>query len=132
MRQSHKRFNAHHAHVPSEENDLLIDTINSLDLGWKADTCKYQKEHANYGSHCEGLQLVQTASKEAEGEGESEAEAEGATVFGQGSEFEIALEKARSFQQKYSSAEQIPDSELPANFDWRNVHGYDFTNKHRN
>lgn len=57
-RKSHKRFNAHHAHVPSDENDLLIDAINSLDLGWKADTCKYQKHHANYGSHCESQILA--------------------------------------------------------------------------
>jgi hypothetical protein len=24
-----------------------------MDLGWKADTCKYQKSHSSYGSHCE-------------------------------------------------------------------------------
>jgi len=29
--------------------DLLISTINSADLGWKASTCKLQKHHANYG-----------------------------------------------------------------------------------
>jgi len=40
LRTSHKRFNAHHAHVPSDENDLLIQTINEMELGWKADTCK--------------------------------------------------------------------------------------------
>ena len=40
-RQSHKRFNAHKAHKPSDENDMLIQLINQLDLGWKADTCKY-------------------------------------------------------------------------------------------
>ena len=38
---SHKRMNAHHEHVPSDETDLLIEAINNLDLGWKADTCKY-------------------------------------------------------------------------------------------
>jgi hypothetical protein len=52
LRTSHKRYNAHHEHVPSDENDLLIQAINDLDLGWKADTCKLQKHHANYGSHC--------------------------------------------------------------------------------
>jgi hypothetical protein len=31
----------------------------------------------------------------------------------------------------YASADEIPDSELPNNFDWRNVGGVDFTNKHR-
>jgi hypothetical protein len=57
-RKSHKRFNAHHAHVASDENDVLINAINTLDLGWKADTCKYQKQHANYGSHCESQILA--------------------------------------------------------------------------
>jgi len=32
--------------------DLLIETINESDLGWKADTCKLQKHHAKYGAHC--------------------------------------------------------------------------------
>ena len=35
--------------------DLLISTINSADLGWKASTCKLQKHHADYGKgeNCE-------------------------------------------------------------------------------
>lgn len=40
QRKSHRRFNAHHAHVPSDENDLMIQAINDLKLTWKADTCK--------------------------------------------------------------------------------------------
>ena len=64
LRLSHKRYNAHHEHLPSDENDLLIDTINDMDLGWKADTCKYQKHHEKYGSHCEALSLAQTDSTE--------------------------------------------------------------------
>jgi hypothetical protein len=40
-----KRSNPHHDHVPSDEMDLLISTINELDLGWYADTCKHQKHH---------------------------------------------------------------------------------------
>ena len=46
IKKSHKRFNAHAEHVPSDENDLIISSINALDLGWKADTCKLQKHHA--------------------------------------------------------------------------------------
>ena len=34
---------------PSDEMDLLISEINKSDLGWKADTCKYQKTHPLYG-----------------------------------------------------------------------------------
>jgi len=59
-KKSHKRFNAHAEHVPSDENDLIISSINALDLGWKADTCKLQKHHAQYGEHCEALNLAQT------------------------------------------------------------------------
>lgn len=52
-RKSHTRHNLHHEHVPTDETDLLISTINSMDLGWKADVCKLQKHHANYGAHCD-------------------------------------------------------------------------------
>lgn len=62
-RKSHTRHNLHHEHVPTDETDLLISTINSLDLGWKADVCKLQKNHANYGAHCDKpVQLVQIKS----------------------------------------------------------------------
>ena len=44
--------------------DLLITEINTSDLGWKADTCKYQKSHPLYGkdcgSHDKTLTLAQT------------------------------------------------------------------------
>jgi hypothetical protein len=40
-KKSNRRFNAHLDHVPSDNMDLLISTINDMDLGWKADTCKY-------------------------------------------------------------------------------------------
>jgi hypothetical protein len=48
-----KRFNAHIEHTPSDANDLAISFINNNNLGWKADTCKLQKHHEDYGSHCE-------------------------------------------------------------------------------
>jgi len=50
---SGKRRNLHLDHKPSDETDLLIKTVNEGNLGWKADVCKYQKHHANYGAHCE-------------------------------------------------------------------------------
>jgi len=50
-------------HVPTDETDLLISTINAMDLGWKADVCKYQKHHENYGAHCDKpVELVQIDS----------------------------------------------------------------------
>ena len=126
-RKSHKRYNAHHEHVATDDTDILIETINDLDLGWKADTCKYQTHHAKYGSHCEkekAMNLAQTSSSEAE-----ELETEN---FGNQANFAEAWEHAQSFQKKYATADAVPDSELTANFDWRNVEGVDFTNKHRN
>lgn len=82
-RTSHKRFNAHKAHKPSDENDMLIQLINELDLGWKADTCKYQKHHEKYGDHCEALHLAQTSAKT------EEADAE---VFGEGEKYQKAFD----------------------------------------
>lgn len=43
----------HLEHRPSDEMDLMIEAVNAADLGWKADTCKYQRSHANYGDHCD-------------------------------------------------------------------------------
>lgn len=48
----------HLEHKPSDEMDLLIEAINEADLGWKADTCKYQKHHAKYGKHCDKIELA--------------------------------------------------------------------------
>lgn len=55
-----KRSNLHLEHVPSDEMDLLISTINSADLGWKASTCKLQKHHKDYakGQNCEDDEMV--------------------------------------------------------------------------
>lgn len=60
-----KRSNLHLEHVPSDEMDLLISTINNADLGWKASTCKLQKHHADYGKGetCED-ELVQLSDEE--------------------------------------------------------------------
>ena len=53
-RASGKRSNPHHDHVPSDEMDLLIETINKGDFGWKADICKLQKHHHMYDAEkCE-------------------------------------------------------------------------------
>jgi hypothetical protein len=57
-----QRKNLHLAHRPSDEMDLLIETVNESDLTWKADVCKYQKHHAKYGKHCDSLNLAQTKS----------------------------------------------------------------------
>jgi hypothetical protein len=55
---SSKRRNTHIEHKPSDETDLLIETINSMDLGWKADVCKLQSNHPSYGKHCNEVNLA--------------------------------------------------------------------------
>ena len=141
---SAKRFNAHLEHVPSDENDLDISFINSQDLGWKADVCKLQTHHADYGSHCKGQMLAQVDSEEVmsddkkdkpkdkpkeKKEAPKEAPKEKAKPkFGDKSpEFKKALEKVQSYGQKYKTADDIPDSELPEVYDFTNIDGFDFT-----
>lgn len=51
--------------------------------------------------------------------------------FGKGDDFKKALEKSQSFMKKYGSSYDIPDSELPETFDWRDQQGYDFTGQVR-
>lgn len=91
--------------------DLLISTINESDnIPWKADTCKHQKHHASYGSHCDkGLQLAQLddddddkAEKEApatlvQKSAPSSTSSSKPKGFGQGPEFQKALETAQSW-----------------------------------
>ena len=106
----------HHEYKPSDRNDVIIQTINDANLGWKADSCKLQKHHAQYcqdkASNTEGVILAQQASKNQIGEGEA---------------WPQALKLAQQYRQKYASPDDIPDSELPQQFDWRDVNGYDFT-----
>lgn len=60
LRTSKNRFNAHVEHVASDENDKAISFINKGNFGWKADVCKLQKHHADYGSHCQGFDNIQS------------------------------------------------------------------------
>lgn len=55
-----------------------------------------------------------------------------AKKFGEGDEFNKAWAKFQDLQQKYSSASAIPETELPEQFDLRNVNGFDFTGGIRN
>ena len=45
--------------------------------------------------------------------------------------FVAALAKAQKYQKMFTSAEQIPDSDLPDTLDFRNIDGYDFTSHFR-
>jgi hypothetical protein len=53
LRKSSSRYNAHIEHVANDETDKVISYINNQNFGWKADVCKLQKHHIEYGSHCE-------------------------------------------------------------------------------
>jgi hypothetical protein len=96
-----KRVNMHLEHKPSDEMDLMISEINDADLGWKADTCKYQKHHELYGKHCDKpLNLAQTKKTEdLDGLMEELAEAENKPKFGDLSnpEFVKSLTQAQKF-----------------------------------
>jgi hypothetical protein len=114
-----RRAHKHIDFVPREETDLLIETINSLDLGWKADTCMLRKEKGS--KKCEEpLNLAQTSR------------IHGKALYQKGDGYKAAVEEAQAFMKKYEKPEDIPDDELPENFDWRNVKGYDFVAKPKN
>ena len=50
-------------HVPSEESDLQIMSINSANLPWKANLCMLSKNHpARDSKKCEAIVLSQTKS----------------------------------------------------------------------
>lgn len=118
------------SHVPSDENDAVISFINKNDFGWKADVCKLQTHHEDYGAHCkkneeENLVLAQTD----EAESLEKKTKKGKKKFGEKTdEFKKALEKAQTWGKKYKSADDIPDSEIPDQYDFTNIDGYDFTN----
>ena len=62
---------------------MAISYINHNDFGWKADVCKLQKHHADYGAHCskpEGLNLAQVSSGEVKEDKKSESSEKQALV----------------------------------------------------
>ena len=84
------RENLHASHKPSDETDLLIETINALDIGWSADVCKFQSHHASYGSHCAAQKPTNLAQKEENFDLEEK-------LFGQGDDFAKAWDDALSY-----------------------------------
>lgn len=117
--------------------DLLITSVNEADVGFKLDTCKLQKNHAKYGEGqvCDddeqNQQLLQL---------DEEQDTEYWFNLGQKKKkfgvkgdlnFQKAISYAQQWQHKYSSAQEIPDEEIPETHDFRNIEGYDFTNSHR-
>lgn len=117
---------------------MAISFINSQDFGWKADVCKLQKHHVDYGSHCESQILAQVDSEssvDVEGDTKNKKdkkdekkEAAKKPKFGDKSpEFKKALDKVQAYSKKYKTADEIPDGELPETLDYSNIDGFDFT-----
>jgi hypothetical protein len=102
----HRRSNPHHDHKPNDHTDKLIELINTSNLGWKADPCKMQKHHSLYQKHCKPDDKLGLAQVNSDIDEER-------PVFGKGDGFAEALEKAQSFQKKYTDYKSIPDNELP-------------------
>lgn len=133
----------HLEHRPSDEMDLMIEAVNAADLGWKADTCKYQRTHANYGDHCDTdkVSLAQTSAQGFFDDFNMEdlttalqgLDQDDKNNFGQKGDkkFTETLDKAQKFQKKYGDANEIPDDDLPDTLDWRDYNGYDFTSYFR-
>ena len=90
-----KRQNLHLEHKPSDQMDLMITAVNTADLGWKADVCKYQKHHELYGSHCDKPKPV-TLAQVNEDEVESKP-------FGdmKDKEFKSAFDGAQKYMRDY-------------------------------
>lgn len=119
-RQSKTRFNAHSTHEANNETDAAISFINNADLGWKADVCKLQKHHAEYGAHCDQPQELVQLQEDVSRKGKQ---------FGvNNQDFQKALLKAQDWSQKYSTADEIPDNMIPESYDMRDIDGFDFTN----
>lgn len=58
--------------------------------------------------------------------------ASGQGVFGDGTpHWQSAVAKAQKWRNKYSQPDEIPDSMVPSEWDFRNIGGYDFTGKVR-
>lgn len=124
-----QRINAHLEHVPSDENDAVISFINKNDFGWKADVCKLQTHHEDYGSHCkkdgEPLLLAQTDESESS---EKKVKKPKKKFAENTDDFKKAVTKAQTWGKKYKNADDVPDNEIPETYDFTNIEGYDFTN----
>lgn len=111
-RKGGNRKNLFYQHTPNEDSDILITSINSdPNSSWKANPCMLTKKHPDY-KQCldlkktQNLNLAQTSQ----------------TV-----RVEDAMEQITKWKKQYSRPEDIPDSEIPASFDFRNIEGMDLT-----
>ena len=129
MRTSRNRINAHYEHKASEENDRAISFINKANLGWTADVCKLQRNHADYGSHCDAKPEQNLAQIESEMTLEQDRSRKGKDFSSKsGAEFDAAVKKAQKWYNNYATADEIPDQLIPESYDMRKVDGFDFTN----
>ena len=96
-----RRRNLHLDHKPSAKMDVLIHAINNSDIGWKADVCKSRNAPKNCHEN-KATKLAQVSN------------ADETHAFGDGAEFNAVKEKVQKYQKLFKSANEIPDTELPA------------------
>lgn len=59
-------------------------------------------------------------------------EVSGKGVFGEDSDaFKTAINKVQGWSKKYKTYDEIPDELIPAEYDFRNIEGFDFTGQVR-
>lgn len=124
-----------------------------MNYSWKANECMLTKDHEKYDAekcspetehHHDSptISLAQTASETSSLEPESLVQkslqelrrkfkknpASGNGTYGEESdEFTAAASKAQKWARKYKSPDEIPDTLIPDEYDFRNLGGYDFT-----
>lgn len=113
--------------MPAAERILLAQTINEAGLTWTADPYLSTEEMSQTSSE---MDFAQTGSEtESVSHSHSHAHAHHATKkFGEGAEFAGALTEA----QKYLNTDlkNINIDDLPNEWTWEDVHGYNFTGNH--
>lgn len=91
--------------------------------------CKLQKNHADYGSHCDVRPEQNLAQIESEMTLEQDSSRKGKDFSSKsGPEFDAAVKKAQKWYNSYATADEIPDQLIPESYDMRKVDDYDFTN----
>jgi len=110
-------------------------------LSWKANTCLLSKGHkdrseeecdhkvSNNALLYEYMQLSDPVEEQNAPQVLTQAAPQ--KKFGEGEEFTAAMAKLNNFKKKYKTTEAIPEKEIPAAYDLRNIDGFDFTGKVR-
>ena len=138
---------AEHPHQPSPEYDVFISWVNNNPhISWQANTCMLSKTHPDYDHKlCQSkeneLILIDDTSNTNDGEVKTgdlaspplkqELAGVGKKQFGKDKDFGKVYDKIEALRKKYKTADEIPDKEVPQDYDLSNIEGFDFTGKVR-